>query len=181
MPIINFSFNRKDVPADAVNVQESTQRVGSDNREVPMYTWESHNGLCIKDYERNGYDDSDFVMIVWNAEKQEPEHYCFASTRGWSYPSYGSSADATPEVMEAYNAWSERIAQAARERKARADAARPDKGKMLRVARGRKVAVGTEGLCFWIGQSAYGMRVGLKTPTGRVFTAVSNVEVVASL
>lgn len=176
MPIINFTFKREDVPAGAVNVQES--KTQGQSGEIPLYTWESHNGLCIKDYERNGYDDSDFYMIVWNAETNSPDHYCFASTRGWSYPSYGSSPDATPEVMAAYNAWQERIAQAARERREREEAARPDKGKTLRVARGRKVAVGTEGLCFWVGQSAYGVRVGLETPTGRVFTALSNVEVV---
>jgi hypothetical protein len=70
----------------------------------PMAYWTrlSHIGLCIRDYERNGYHDSDFHMIVWNAERNEPEDICFASTRGWSYPCYGSAPDATLEVMERY-------------------------------------------------------------------------------
>lgn len=63
----------------------------------------SHEGLCLRDYERNGYDDSDFHMIVWNVDRNEPEDICFASTRGWSYPCYGSWVDATPEVVEKYN------------------------------------------------------------------------------
>lgn len=69
----------------------------------------SHVGLCISDYERNGYDDSDFFMVVWNPEKQEPETILFASTRGWSYPCMGSSPDATPEVIAEYRDWGRRM------------------------------------------------------------------------
>lgn len=65
-------------------------------------TYLSHEGLCLRDYERNGYDDSDFRMIVWNPETKQPEDICFASTRGWSYPCYGSWVDATPEVKAEY-------------------------------------------------------------------------------
>lgn len=91
----------------------------------------SHVGLCIKDFERNGHDDSDFFMVVWNAEKQEPETICFASTRGWSYPCYGSSADATPEVLAAYKAWGERMEV---ERKARVRREQANKLRELRNA-----------------------------------------------
>jgi hypothetical protein len=62
-------------------------------------------GKCIKDYERNGYHDSDFYMVVWDDEKEAPKSICFATTRGWSYPCYGSSPDATPEVMAKYEAY----------------------------------------------------------------------------
>lgn len=175
MPIINMAFKLENIPADAANVTEVNAEPGNGGH---YWLYDTHVGLCIRDHEYNGRDDSDFYMTVWNAETNSPDEICFASTRGWSYPCYGSSADATPEVMAQYNAWRERIAQAARERRAREEAARPDKGKLLRVARGRKVAQGTEGVCFWIGQSAYGVRVGLETPAGRVFTALSNVEVV---
>lgn len=65
-------------------------------------TYESHHGLCIEDFERNGYDDSDWYMVVWNPEKRETETILFASTRGWSYPCYGSKPDASPETLEAY-------------------------------------------------------------------------------
>lgn len=62
-------------------------------------TYLSHEGLCVRDFERNGYHDSDFYMVVWNPEKHELETIEFASTRGWSYPCYGSWVDATPEVL----------------------------------------------------------------------------------
>lgn len=68
-----------------------------------LYT--THHGLCLSDYERNGYHDSDWYMIVWNPEKGCTEEIEFASTRGWTYPCYGSSADATPEVIAAWEAW----------------------------------------------------------------------------
>jgi hypothetical protein len=58
---------------------------------------------CLRDRERNWYEDSDWDMLVWNPEKQEPEWINFASTRGWSYPSYGSRPGATPEVQTAYD------------------------------------------------------------------------------
>ncbi len=65
----------------------------------------THVGLCLRDYERNMYDDSDFLMVVWNPEKGAPETIMFATTRGWSYPCYGSWADATDEVKAAYAAY----------------------------------------------------------------------------
>lgn len=91
---------------------------------VCHYTYLSHEGLCIRDYERNGYDDSDFHMIVWNEETQAPEDICFASTRGWSYPCYGSWVDATDEVKAKYAAYQKKqeaeIKKQVRARKARA-------------------------------------------------------------
>lgn len=62
----------------------------------------THVGLCLRDYEHNGTDDSDFHMIVWDPVANEPKDICFASTRGWSYPCYGSAPDATPDVVEKY-------------------------------------------------------------------------------
>ena len=69
---------------------------------IEYCTYTSHNGLCIRDFERNGYDDSDWFMIVWNEERHEPETILFASTRGWSYPCYGSRPDANTETLAAY-------------------------------------------------------------------------------
>lgn len=70
-----------------------------------LVLYESHQGLCISSFERNMYDDSDFIMIVWDPVRKEPKNIEFASTRGWSYPCYGSSPDATPEVIAEYQAW----------------------------------------------------------------------------
>lgn len=60
-------------------------------------------GCCIQDRERNMRDDSDFYMLVWDGDK--PKEICYASTRGWSYPCYGSAVDATPEILAKYEAW----------------------------------------------------------------------------
>lgn len=55
--------------------------------------------------------------------------------------------------------------------------AAPCQGALCRVVKGRKVPKGLVGECFWIGESAYGTRVGLKDEHGTVhWTAASNVE-----
>ena len=180
MAIINFAMDQKEIPAGAVNVCEVTEswRGHFSNPDTRLWVWESHNGLCLEDRERNGSWDSDFYMTVWNPETQAPQEILFATTRGWSYPSYGSRPDATPEVRAAYDAWKAVRDEQARKAVAEREAKAPGKGKVLRVVRGRKVPQGTEGRCFWYGKSAYGVRVGIETATGeRHFTDAKNVEV----
>jgi hypothetical protein len=65
----------------------------------------THQGLCLVERERNMYDDSDFFMTVWDPVSKVPHEIMFATTRGWSYPCYNSSVDATPEVRAEYNAY----------------------------------------------------------------------------
>ncbi len=52
------------------------------------------------------------------------------------------------------------------------------KGYRVRVtAKRAKVKQGTEGLCFWVGQTQYGFRVGFKTDAGEtIWTALDNVS-----
>ncbi len=162
-----------------------------------VYTRLTHVGLCIRDYERNGYDDSDFYMVVWDEAAQQPRHICFASTRGWSYPCYGSSADATPEVMAKYNAW-----EAARRQQALADKAAmeerlPKRGRqveLIRKVRGKashRLTVGATYEVGWYGRSQFGAgrwssgdwKVGLRVDDGQqgyVFVAADAVRVVGS-
>lgn len=60
-----------------------------------------------------------------------------------------------------------------------ADAASVAKGKDVVVSRGRKVAKGTTGRVFWMGDNGWGVSVGIETADGnRVFTAAKNVDVV---
>ena len=66
---------------------------------------EKFKGLCVMDFERNYYDDSDFFMVVWDPVEKRAFNYMFATTRGWSYPCYGSYADAPPEIVAEYTAW----------------------------------------------------------------------------
>ena len=103
MAIIHFSFDHciDDYPQGAYCPLVS--QWNTEGRHIIL--WETHKGLCLSDREYNGRDDSDFYMLVWNPEKKETQSIEFASTRGWSYPSYGSYVDATPEVIEEYKAW----------------------------------------------------------------------------
>lgn len=87
-------------------------------------TWHTHVGVCLEEYERNGYHDSDFYMRVWNEEKQCVEVICFASTRYGCGSAWGARADATDEVKAKAAAWyaardAERLAE--RRRKAAAE------------------------------------------------------------
>jgi hypothetical protein len=144
----------------------------------PLYMKTTHVGLVLETGEYNGYDDSDFYAVVWNREKQHTERIIFATTRGWTYPN-NAVVDATPEVKAEYNAWCERMrAKAKAEREAK-EAATPRKGKTLEVVKGRKVPVGTRGICIWMGSGQYGERVGIKDDAGNVhWTAMTNVKVV---
>ena len=156
----------------------------------PLYMRTTHVGLVLATGEVNGYDDSDFYAVVWNAEKGAPERITYASTRGWTYPN-GAAEDATPEVLAAYEAYCKKVraeAEALRvkervEREAAAAeraAKAPRKGGVVRVVRGRKVKKGTEGRCFWVGTTSIGAeRVGIELANGeRVFVAAEYVEAV---
>lgn len=71
-----------------------------------LVLYSTHHGRCLFERERNMHDDSDFYMTVWEGgENGFAREIQFATTRGWSYPCYGSSVDATPEVMAWYEAW----------------------------------------------------------------------------
>lgn len=74
--------------------------------------------------------------------------------------------------------WAEQ-ARASRE----AEAARKEmfrlygRGSTVKVVKGRKVPLGTEGEVFWLGDKGWGWSVGLKTAEGeKHFTALGNVE-----
>lgn len=153
----------------------------ADEYEIEYFGWtyETHHGLCIQEREHNGYDDSDFYMLVWNPETNLPESICFASTRGWSYPCYASHVDATPEIQAKYDAYRKELAVKYEQERQAAIARTPAKGKTLKVVHGRKIPHGTVGLCFWAGKTQFGTRVGLKTESGEtLWTAIDNVEVV---
>jgi len=195
MAIIRFEFDRSRVPADAVNVKEHEGDTGG--KRTPYWTWHEYVGLCLRDREHNGYDDSDFWMTVWDAEKGAPEEICFASTRGWSYPSYGSFVDATPEVRAAYDAWKAKQDAVWNAERAAAEKRVPKYGRTVvlnRNVRGKHACkAGERGTVFWHGKdkfapSSYGVplidtgvcgyRVGIKLADGRkVFVAATAVDV----
>lgn len=189
MAIINMASSEAEALERGVNVRSID---ANGDGKVIMWLYDTHVGLCLEDRERNGYDDSDWDMLVWNEEKGATEWVMdFASTRGWSYPCMGSRPDATPEVRAKYEAYAEKQATAARKLAEERRAAMPAKGKTLRVVKGRKVPVGTEGPCMWSDTRfktdkvlgvlflGYEGRVGIRTAAGVVFTDASNCEVLA--
>lgn len=112
MAIVKFSFlkigSENEYPEGAYcSLGESNSESERTRSGEYMILWELYKGLCLVDTERNYYNDSDFVMTIWDDELGEPFEYMFATTRGWTYPSYGSRVDATPEVVAKYEAWKE--------------------------------------------------------------------------
>lgn len=144
---------------------------------------ESHVEAVMSDV----WDD---VRYAWCAEEDGSfTRHCY----GCASDAHGlqtAVVDAPPELIRAFEAW--QVVQRANERKtaheayerkqaekAAAEAAAPRKGKSLEVVKGRKVPIGTKGVCIWVGQSQYGERVGLKDSSGTVhWTASTNVKVV---
>lgn len=75
----------------------------------------------------------------------------------------------------------ERAARWAIEITAKIERGEITKGQTVTVVKGRKVAKGTTGVVFWIGEDSYGKgRIGFKGDDGETYwTAISNVEVTA--
>lgn len=105
--------------------------------DFPMVIWEEYKGLCIREYENNGYNDSDFFMVVWDEKENKPSNIKFGTTRFWCGPSMSSAPDASPEVLEKYDAWRKAEAEKLRkkQRKDAADDLREFRKKVSRVAK----------------------------------------------
>jgi len=146
----------------------------------PIYLQATYIGATIEDREINGYDDSDFYAVVWDAAKGEPAKVFYGTTRGWTYPA-GCHVDATPEVLAAYRGWQQaqanqaRAAQQAREAKAQAERdTRTAEYRRVAALKGRQVEIqsgnnkGKRGTLYWIGYSQSGMsvRVGVRQSNG---------------
>ncbi len=158
----------------------------------PLYMRTTHVGLVLATGEHNGYDDSDFFAVVWDADLQAPAEITYASTRGWSYPN-GATIDATPEIIAKYQAYREAERTAAREEAERRAAADPTPGRRVSVTGGRKYR-GAEGVVFWRGvnkfktfchngysrpDALHNQVVGIKQADGsKIFTAADHVQVI---
>lgn len=136
-------------------------------------------GRVLADRERNFYDDSDFYAVVFDGGQLKT--YEYGSTR---FPGGGyAEVDATPEVVEQAEEWLKEWAFAKFAEIIAENARKPEMGKAVRVIRGRKVPLGTEGIIFWLGERTYGYRnrvttAGIRLDNGAVvFTNVKNLEV----
>ena len=161
--------------------------------DVVGYHEVTYEGAVLATGEYNGYDDSDFYADVWDEATNAVKRVTYATTRGWTYLN-GASVDATPEVKAKAAAFYRARKLDALKAAAAEEARRPDRGKRVKVVRGRKVPKGTEGTVIWEGEGRYfgavpryrsggwnttaPRRIGLVTDSGeRFFTAASNVEV----
>lgn len=154
-----------------------TTQFGAENRNMLVMV-QRYQGQVIREYERNGYDDSDFYAVVWDEEKQEPRHIQWGTTRAWTY-ACGCVVDATPEVIEKYNAWCKRSNEAwAAYHKMEAKYI-PAKGKTIRSTTRRGKVVGKQGVVTWVGASLYGgMSARFVTDSGEAaFVSTDSIEI----
>lgn len=142
----------------------------------------SYVGRVLALREENGYDDSDFVALCWDDEKEKVVRVVYATTRCWTYRN-SAVVDAPDELRRAI---ADRVV-------ARVVADVPNvvagvrgtvcKGAGVRVVAGRKY-VGREGKVFWCGEKAdrYSRRTEVRcgvedTDGDRFFLPASQVEV----
>lgn len=104
----------------------------------------------------------------------------------------GCSVDATDEVKALFKEWSEANRVRMKAGLERIECTKLRKGRRVRVVRGRKVPIGTEGDVFWHGADRYAprwskvndefTRIGIVTDDGeKFFLAGSNCEVLVDL
>jgi hypothetical protein len=144
--------------------------------EEPQARLVTYTGRVLETREENGYDDSDFYALVWDGEKIAKEYY--ASTRGWTYGN-GACVDATEDVQDAAEAWlAEEFFQCFTAEDA-AEARTVQVGRLVRVARGRKVPQGTTGVVAWLGAGQWRARARLALDGGgEVWIDAANLDVV---
>ena len=117
-------------------------------------------GLVLATGEHNRYDDSDFYAIVWDRAARCARKVTTSSTRyaGGFFVDTAHYA-APPKIQEeAQRLFFRPRAYAQLLRAERKSLAVPAKGKWVRVVRGIKVPVGTEGLIFYWDERTYSPR-----------------------
>jgi len=139
-----------------------------------------------------GDGDSVWFARIWNPIKKQEEQIGFGYCNGAGDPREQVIVDPLDAVKLEHAAW---VAEQNRKRdelrkkheeedrkyRAEVEARTPNRGKTVKVVRGRKVPKGLIGKVFWYGQTRYGYRVGIEVADGvRLFTADSNVEVIPS-
>lgn len=107
-------------------------------------------GCVLGIREHNGYHDSDFFATVWDPVFEVVRSISDGTTRAYA-PSLIQRADASEEVRAKANAWTLQAARPGARAHLEKRALTPRVGRKVRVVKGRKVKVGTEG---WIVREA---------------------------
>lgn len=71
----------------------------------------SYVDRVLSRHERNGYDDSDFYALVWDAATQSVKSVDYASTRGWTYHNH-AIIDAPAEIVTLAAAYQRMVREA---------------------------------------------------------------------
>lgn len=153
---------------------------------------ESYAGCVISTRERNLYHDSDFLAVVWDENEGRIKEVEYATTRFYTYNNV-AKVDVTPERLALAQKWAYNSAKKIVWESYIRNLRKPAKGDKVVVARGRKVAHGTEGVLFYIGdsygfgankQTKIGVAVSDRKENGRyvdvVWTYLHNVDAIAS-
>ncbi|GAA1838828.1 hypothetical protein GCM10009772_15670 [Pseudonocardia alni subsp. carboxydivorans] len=141
-------------PACTLDIKNSGRRCGDPQQ--------SHVGAVLETYEHNGYDDSDFIAVVWDGEQISAREY--ASTRGWTYHN-GAEVDATEQVRATALAWYRQRLLPHLIETEQTRATTPRIGCNVRSLTKRGCNVGVTGAVRWIGPDRYtrdgGDRIGI--------------------
>lgn len=153
-----------------------------------VYFETSHAGLVVDLLSQYlGDGESAYYAVVYNPGASAFEDVWYASDRDGFFG--GSAIDAPPALLAAWAAEkAQRAAALAHERelaqlalehqRAEIYARTPRAGSIVRVVKGRKIKIGSEGRVFWVGVSSWGPRVGVELSDGaREFIAQENLEV----
>lgn len=142
-------------------------RYGKDYRDGKCHAFEEHYvGAVLSEYEHNGYHDSDFYAIVWDAETETVKHVEWGTTR---FPMFNSCAvDATDEVREKAGRYmAESDAKSLVRRSVRESHDVTVKGRKVSVIgtgknkvnprkwKGEVIPAGSVGTVFWVGEDRY--------------------------
>ena len=110
----------------------------------------------------DGYDCV-INALVWDPATGEPRLVSYGSTMGMSGT---AEVDSTPEVLAAYAAYEAREAEKRSISAEIRDRKRVDiRGRTVKVVRGRKVPIGTEGVIFWSGVRSFRFRLWYACPS----------------
>lgn len=154
----------------------------------------THEGLVLSLREKNGYHDSDFYATVWNPITRTTSEIMYGTTRASTYNNW-ATVDASEEVQAAAEqARRDAIKDRKADQEAYIDAHAQAvvqlyqatkmeyvKGAQYEVFKGRNVKKGTVGTLFYVRESNYGFRVGIKDVNGNAhWTYGDNIRLVDS-
>ena len=119
----------------------------------------SYVGAVLTLREYNMHDDSDFYAVVWDHATQSLQQIVYATTRCYTYGN-GAEVDATPEVIALAERYVYHAALIHLRQANIGESRRVEKGRPVRVVKGRKVPKGTLGWVGWIEEANYGWTPG---------------------